>query len=452
MINESFAQQQWSAKLKFSFYCIFIYLCLYTFPFPIDWLVGVFQRFFRFVSEITGWKFLIAVADSINIFFGFWDEFWHWLIPIFSKNVLRLEKPITDFPGGSGDTTFNYVQLLLNLILSFIGGFIWLFMAKQRKNHTRLYQLLITGLRYYVAIMMLSYGFAKVIQNQFSYPYLARLIQPYGESSPMGLAWTFMGYSKGYNFFTGMAEVIGGLFLFFRCTKTFGALFTMTVCTTIFVMNLCYDIPVKLFSFHLLLFATFIAMQDCNNLVAFFFKNKPAQLIQSPFYFEHHKKARWFRYLKWFMVFFLFYTNYTDNKKQYDKDANFSRTVPLYGIYNAECKIVNADTIPLIYKDTNNWKQLIISSSGAARIRLLNDSLRRLTFRVDTSKNEIIYFPSKDSTTKFNFKYTIDNGLLSMYGKIKTDSVILKFTRFNEEKYLLNSRGFNWINETPYNR
>jgi hypothetical protein len=38
-----------------------------------------------------------------------------------------------------------------------------------------------------------------------------RLLKPYGESSPMGLLWTFMGYSTGYNLFTGGAEALGGL-------------------------------------------------------------------------------------------------------------------------------------------------------------------------------------------------------------------------------------------------
>ncbi len=452
MINDSYAQEQWTSKLKFSFYCIFIYVCLYTFPFPLDWFVSVIQRFFKFISDISGWAFLITVNDAIDTFFGFWNDLWEWFIPIFAKNVLHLQKPITDFPSGSGDTTYNYVQLLVNIILSFLGGLVWLYFSKQKANHSKLYQLLITGLRYYIATTMLSYGFAKVFQNQFPYPYLARLVQPYGESSPMGLAWTFMGYSKGYNFYTGIAEVIGGFFLIFRQTKTFGALFTMTVCTTIFVMNLCYDIPVKLFSGHLLLFATFIAMQDCNNLVAFFFKNKTAQLIQSSFYFENHKKIKLFRYLKWFMVLFLFYVNYSDNKKSYNEDLNYNKAVPLYGIYNAERKIVNNDTVPLIYKDTSNWKQLIISTSGSARVRLLNDSLRRFTFRIDTAKNEIVYFPAKDSSTKFRFKYKVSNGLLSMHGGVKSDSVVLEFTKYDESKYLLNSRGFNWINEVPYNR
>jgi len=39
------------------------------------------------------------------------------------------------------------------------------------------------------------------------------MIEPLGEFSPMGLMWTFMGYSKGYNRFVGGAEMLGGILL-----------------------------------------------------------------------------------------------------------------------------------------------------------------------------------------------------------------------------------------------
>jgi hypothetical protein len=40
---------------------------------------------------------------------------------------------------------------------------------------------------------MLVYGFIKVFPTQFHLPGPGRLVQPYGDSSPMALLWTFMG-------------------------------------------------------------------------------------------------------------------------------------------------------------------------------------------------------------------------------------------------------------------
>lgn len=37
----------------------------------------------------------------------------HWAVPWFGEQVLGLAEPITVRPNGSGDTTYNYVQVLL---------------------------------------------------------------------------------------------------------------------------------------------------------------------------------------------------------------------------------------------------------------------------------------------------------------------------------------------------
>ena len=101
-------------------------------------------------------------------------------------------------------------------------------------------------------MMLLSYGFAKVYKTQFPEPSLIRLLQPLGSFSPMGLAWTYMGFSEAYNMYTGMLEVLGGLLLIWRRTTTLGALLVAGVMSHVVVMNFTYDIPVKLLSMHLL--------------------------------------------------------------------------------------------------------------------------------------------------------------------------------------------------------
>jgi hypothetical protein len=76
---------------------------------------------------------------------------------------------------------------------------------------------------------MIGYGAAKVISSQFPPPTLDRLMQPYGDSSPMGLLWTFMGASEPYTMFVGFAEMISGILLFPRKTSTLGALMSVGV-------------------------------------------------------------------------------------------------------------------------------------------------------------------------------------------------------------------------------
>lgn len=45
-------------------------------------------------------------------------------------------------------------------------------------------------------------------------------------------------------------------------------LWTVAVMANVFMLNLCYDVPVKLFSFQLLLLAIVVAAPDVPRLVA----------------------------------------------------------------------------------------------------------------------------------------------------------------------------------------
>jgi hypothetical protein len=109
-----------------------------------------------------------------------------------------------------------------------------------------------------------------VLYNQFSPPGSDRLAETYGASSPMGLLWTFMGSSRAYTAFSGYMETLGALLLLWRRTALLGALTSICVLFNVMVLNFCYDVPVKLFSFHLVLIGACIALPDARRLVQLF--------------------------------------------------------------------------------------------------------------------------------------------------------------------------------------
>lgn len=442
----------WPPLKKFLFCFGFIYATLYMFPIPLAIATSIFDSLATLIKDSTGWAGPEWLSIKLNMVMGYWYNFLQWLVPAFAKHILQFKTPITVFSNGSGDTTYDYVLVLLFILLSVIGAGVWMLLSKRKRPSVKLQVWIITVLRYYIAWMMVIYGMGKVIQTQFPYPYLGRLVQPYGESSPMGLAWTFMGYSYGYNLFTGAGELIGGLLLLFRRTQTFGALFTMTVTLVIFMMNLCFDIPVKLFSGHLLLFASAIAFADGGALWRFFIGDKETTLHRWPPLYRFFRWPTVWVTFKWLFIVSLLYTQIYSEWKLQRKSGSAAPKPPLYGIYNAEYKLVNGDTVVLAYKDTNNWKQLIIQRKDNARIRLLNDSLRTYTFKVDSIKKNIEWHTAADTLTKYNFSYSVKGELLTMKGLQKTDTVTLVFRRYDENKFLLNNRGFHWVNEYPFNR
>jgi hypothetical protein len=451
MSSNPYFLNKWTNTRKVFFYFSFAFIFLYILSFPISLPLSMVQRLFTFLGEIKALSFFNKLSEWIAAVIDFFDNtIWNWIVVNIGK-IFGLK--IDNFTNGSGDTTYDWLLFATKTMLAIIIAIVWFALSKKYTGHKKLYLFLLTCLRYYLATVMLSYGFAKVIQSQFPYPSLGRLTQYFGDSSPMGLAWTFMGYSNGYNLFTGGCEIFGGLLLFFRRTKTFGALFTMTVCTTIFVMNLCFDIPVKLFSFHLLLFATYIASDDLKRIVHFFFTNKPVTGAENPYFFDYYPKLKkGLAVFKFVLLGFVFYTNYVDVKKRYKEYGMGAIKPALYGIYNASTKIVNGDTIPLVYNDTAHWKQLVIAYKDFALVRLLNDSNRRYNFKIDTVLKNIEYYTIKDTSIKYKAKYEFANNFLKLRGLVKQDTVEMIFKRYDEKKFLMNSRGFNWINEFPFNR
>ena len=73
-------------------------------------------------------------------------------------------------PNGSGDTTYNYVQVFCFLMLALAATAVWTFLDRRRPNYARLHEWLRVYVRFALAVTMISYGAIKVIPSQFPSP------------------------------------------------------------------------------------------------------------------------------------------------------------------------------------------------------------------------------------------------------------------------------------------
>lgn len=189
-----------------------------------------------------------------------------WLADTLSRGLFHQSIPNTGVTG-SGDTAKDWTLALLGLLSSLILGVIWT-VIQRRGPSVRQLSALSVGLRAALICWLYSYGLAKFNFGQFGLLAPGQLSHTYGESSPMFLLWTFMASSPGYQLVAGFAEVLPALLLLHRRTVTPGALIAAVTMTNVFALNMLYDVPVKLFSFHLLLAATVLAAFDHARLLA----------------------------------------------------------------------------------------------------------------------------------------------------------------------------------------
>ncbi len=399
---------------------------------------------FRFI-------FIYFTLYCCSIFSGrLWSPIVYWV----GKNILNISYEFSHKGYGSGDTTFAYIQVLLLIFIALLVTMVASVIDRKRKSYDTSAWVFSILLRSVLIFFLLVYGFSKVFYLQFSVPNLTRLLQPLGEMSPMGLAWTFMGYSKAYTVFSGLAEVLAGYLLISKRTQTFGALLSLAVMGNVFMMNLCYDIPVKLFSLHLLLMSLILLLTDFKRLFGLFFTN---HTIKKAVYFSPYmhdkdiiKVVRGIKLLFIFGITGLYGFNNFSSTKKYGEN----REKPtLYGIWEARHFIRNSDTIPPLVTDHNRWRYLIIDRKDKATIKSMDGKKKHYTFKPDSISNQIVFNREKSESDTPNFTY--DNSskdYLELNGTIDSDTLSIVLFRKDPENFLLKSRGFNWINETPFNR
>jgi uncharacterized membrane protein YphA (DoxX/SURF4 family) len=406
--------------------------------------------FFVFYIFLNPNGFFPYVDDAYN----FYITPFHNLIPWIGKHILHIGYDITTFTNGSGDTTYDYVILLFVAVMAVPGCLIWTHIDKKRKSYNALNYWLTIIIRYFVAFSMFGYGFVKIIKLQFPFPGLNTLMEPYGQSSPMGLAWNFIGYSKGYNYFTGIGEVTAGMLLLFRRTTRLGAILSLVIAGNIMAINYCFDIPVKLMSTILVVMSIFLLLQERVRLINFFFRNKtalPESMYVPRFKMKGLNTAMTiFKFLVIAFVLFMNIYNAVDAMKQYGEAAP---KPPLYGIYSVKTFVRNRDTIAPLRTDSTRWHNLIIGYPGFSTVKMTNDKMMYYAFKPDTIAKKIVMFGYNDTTKKSYFVYAeIGKDSLLLKGKWMNDSLFIGMKKFDLNNFLLVSRGFHFINEYPLNR
>jgi hypothetical protein len=182
---------------------------------------------------------------------------------------------------GSGDTTHAYLSILAFFCFAFAGAVLWSLVDWRKTDYAIPRDLLRSYLRFALALSMLGYGLAKVsIEfNQFPVVGPYQLDKTWGASSPMNVLWAFMGSSRPYTIFAGLGEVAAALLLIWRRTTVLGAMIAFGVMVNVMMLNYCYDVPVKIYSTHLVMMSSMIILPEAPRLLSVFLLNRTAQSI-----------------------------------------------------------------------------------------------------------------------------------------------------------------------------
>ena len=253
-------------------------------------------------------------------------------------------------------------------------------------------------------------------------------------------------------------ELIAGLLLFFRRTSTLGGLVAAGVLTNIVAMNFCYDIPVKLFSSHLLLIGLWIALPDAKRLFSALILGRSVGpgFSESPFsrtWMERLRAPAGALLVGYFCIHFVVTSTKRSNEVN-EKKAGFD----LAGVYLPVLDEGSSARWTHFYVNAWGWVRAREPGSEKATLYRISETEaknRKEGVELDLSTISLdLYndsFKKVEDVDPLRFKTELSDELLTLTPESDPSSQIL-LRRKDTSTYLLRSRGFRWINERPYNR
>jgi hypothetical protein len=370
-----------------------------------------------------------------------------------AAHVFRVARPLVYTGSGSGDKTFDWVLAFCLLVFAVLATAAWSLLDRNRRNYVSLHKWFRLFMRFALASEMLLYGMDKVIPLQMPFPYLTKLVEPYGNFSPMGVLWSSIGAAQSYETFVGCAEMLGGILLLVPRTTTLGALVCIADMTQVFMLNMTYDVPVKLFSFHLLLMASFLLAPEFPRLVRFFFLNRAVEPSTQPQLCRTRRANRIALAAQLIFGFLLVAGNaYSGWNGWYAYGGSRARSA-LYGIWNVEQLSIEGQVRSPLLTDYGRWRRAIFDFPTRMAFQRMDDSLANYTASINADAKTLALTNNADKNWKAEFKFQrIAPDRLTLDGNMDSHNVHMQLKLVDRNKFMLVSRGFHWIQEYPINR
>ncbi|KMQ66397.1 hypothetical protein ACM46_02355 [Chryseobacterium angstadtii] len=222
---------------------------------------GIFFLLFILFFPLS---FMGSFQKETTLFF--WGDLTEWLVAnVFKRNHVR-----TDF---SSDSISMFVLTAVLLILSLLTT-----VLIRRKYIGKILYYSKEIIVLYLAVVLMEYGFDKVFKAQFYLPEPNILYSRFGNLHKDILFWSTMGTSRFYSISAGVLELLAALLILFRTTRIPGLLLSAGILINIFLINIGFDISVKLFSAVLLSMVLFALNDEWIPLYRFFILKQETRL------------------------------------------------------------------------------------------------------------------------------------------------------------------------------
>lgn len=423
-------------------------------PWPF-WKKTGFRFFFiYFLLQLAPWTWLEAIP-GIEGLFSYYYAAADWVVETANRHIFHVKEVLVPM-GGSGDTSYGWAQLWAYLSLAGLGCVVWTLADRKSAGYPKMGYWLRTMVRFSIAMIALGYGILKLFALQMVFPNQSQLATPLGDFLPMRFSWLFIGYSTPYQVFSGVMETLAGLLLLYRPTVKLGLLLGLGVFTNVFMLNLCYDIPVKIYSAHLVLYCAFLLAWDCRRLLDFFILNR---LTAPDTAYDLVLDKKWMRVSRWglkgLFVVLAVVMPFVQSWGRYQAMHKAPAPQPIpTGMYEVRRYVVNRDSLCSWATDSLCWKDLILENGGYGSIHTTDTLFRQryhrgyFIYATDSIQHTLAFKKTMgDSLPFLTLRYERpDHNTLRLWTKLREDSLYLELAKSNRH-FQLAEKQFHWLSE-----
>lgn len=431
----------WNPLARIGFRFVFAYVTLFCLGYP--------QLLFAFTGPLARW----LPDDAVLSFAQLPSPVVEWL----GRTVFGVEARLNT-GSGSGDQTYLWVLVFGLLLLAVLATLVWTLLDRRRTDYRRLAGWFLLAVRVFLAGQMLLYGFAKMIPTQMPEPALSALVTPLGELSHMSLLWTQVGASPVYEILLGVAEVLGGVLLLIPRTALAGVLLSLVSMAQVWVLNMTYDVPVKLLSFHLLLLCLVLLAPEARRLTLLLTgraagpaRTPPAvrgpratravvvaQLVLAVWFLVGNSLAQWDGWHEW---------------------GGARERSPLAGIWDVTEFTRDGQPVPPLLTDETRWRRLILEEVPFAHYQRMDDTLAMVAVDLDPEARRLTLTDpgaaaDPAATPKPLGEFTVERPApdrLVLAGELSGSPVTMTLTLLDPDRFPLRDKGIHLVQDFPAN-
>ena len=376
----------------------------------------------------------------------------HWV----ARSFFGVDVPLDDVSGG--ETLFFWIQWSWLLTVSIVATAVWTLVDHRRGTAPALagrgleranaampwWHL---AVRVTLAASLLEYGMTKVIPTQFPAPPLTALVTPVGEMTLSALLWTTIGSAPAYQIATGCVEVLAGVLLLLPRTLVLGALLAFVSLVQVLLLNLTFDIGVKLVTMHLIALALIVLTPAVPHLAVWAgFRGATRALAADRTVREPTASRAAIVGPLLFGVWLVGMQTWI-NWNFWNAAGGGAPKSALYGIWNVERLSVDGGIRPPELNDYDRrWRRIIFDQPEVVVFQRTDDSFARYGVSVDRSSGTLAL--TKGGSRTWSSRFTFDRAgdeRLFLSGEMDGHRIEADLRRVDPgELPLLNSR-FRWV-------